>query len=154
MVEDKIAHLLASNPTLQKLKNGASITHEEIESLAKTLHNEDPYITIDLLRRVYMNKKAPFLKFIKHILGIEELKNFPDTVSESFAQFIQIHPTLTTTQLKFLDLLKNYIIDNGDISKKDLIQAPFTVIHPSGIRGVFTPSEIDEILHITQELVA
>lgn len=154
MVEEKIAQLLDSNPTLQKLKNGASITHEEIESLAKTLHNEDPYITIDLLRRVYMNKKAPFLKFIKHILGIEELKNFPDTVSESFAQFIQIHPTLTTTQLKFLDLLKNYIIDNGDITKKDLIQAPFTVIHPSGIRGVFTPSEIDEILHITQELVA
>lgn len=154
MVEEKIAQLLASNPTLQKVKNGASITPDEIESLAKTLHNEDPYITIDLLRRVYMNKKAPFLKFIKHILGIEELKNFPDTVSESFAKFIQIHPTLTTTQLKFLDLLKNYIIDNGDITKKDLIQAPFTVIHPSGIRGVFTPSEIEEILYITQELVA
>lgn len=154
MLEEKIAQLLASNPTLQKLKNGTSITHDEIESLAKTLHDEDPYITIDLLRRVYMNKKAPFLKFIKHILGIEELKNFPDTVSESFAQFIQFHPTLTTTQLNFLDLLKNYIIDNGDITKKDLIQAPFTVIHPSGIRGVFTPSEIEEILHITQELVA
>lgn len=154
MVENKIAELLDKNPILQKLKNGVTITHEEIESLAKTLHNEDPYITIDLLRRVYMNKKAPFLKFIKHILGIEELKNFPDTVSESFAKFIQIHPTLTTTQLKFLDLLKNYIIDNGDITKKDLIQAPFTVIHPSGIRGVFNPSEIEEILNITQELVA
>ena len=138
----------------QKLKNAQAITHDEIETLAQTLHDEDPYITIDLLRRVYMNKKAPFLKFIKHILGVEELKNFPDTVSESFDKFIQMHPTLTTTQLKFLELLKNYIIDNGDITKKDLIQAPFTVIHPSGIRGVFTPIEIEEILQITQELVA
>ncbi|MDD5201667.1 MAG: DEAD/DEAH box helicase family protein [Sulfurimonas sp.] len=154
MVENKIAELLDKNPILQKLKNGQNIVHEETEALAKTLHDEDPYITIDLLRRVYMNKKAPFLKFIKHILGVEELKNFPDTVSVSFDKFIQIHPTLTTTQLKFLELLKNYIIDNGDITKKDLIQAPFTVIHPSGIRGVFTPIEIEEILQITQELVA
>lgn len=154
MVENKIAELLDKNPMLQKLKNGDSTTHEEIESLAQTLHDENPHITIGLLRRVYMNKKAPFLKFIKHILGVEELKNFPDTVSESFDKFIQMHPILTTTQLKFLELLKNYIIDNGDITKKDLIQAPFTVIHPSGIRGVFTPAEIEEILNITQELVA
>lgn len=154
MVENKIAELLDKNQILQKLKNGQNIFQEEIEALAKMLHDEDPYITIDLLRRVYMNKKAPFLKFIKHILGVEELKNFPDTVSESFDKFIQIHSTLTTTQLKFLELLKNYIIDNGQITKKDLIQAPFTVIHPSGIRGVFNPTEIEEIIQITRELAA
>jgi type I restriction enzyme R subunit len=154
MVEEKIHELLKENPILQKLKNGESITHEEIKSLADTLHKEDPYITMDLLRRVYMNKKAPFLKFIKHILGIEELQNFPDKVSESFDKFIQMHPTLTSIQLKFLELLKTFIIDNGNIEKKDLISAPFTVIHPSGIRGVFKPNEIEEILHITQELVA
>lgn len=154
MVESKITDLLNENPILQKLKDGQSISQVEIEKLAQTLHAEDPYITIDLLRRVYMNKKAPFVKFIKHILGVEELKNFPDTVSESFTKFIQVHPTLTTIQLKFLELLKNYIIDNGQITKKDLIQAPFTVIHPSGIRGVFTPIEIEEIIQITQELAA
>jgi len=154
MVEAKIFELLEQNPILQKLQNGETITHNEIEELADTLHKEDPYITMDLLRRVYMNKKAPFLKFIKHILGIEELQNFPDTVSASFEKFIQMHPTLTSIQLKFLDLLKTYIIDNGGITKKDLISAPFTVIHPSGIRGVFKPNEIKEIINITQELVA
>lgn len=154
MVEDKIDELLSKNKILQKLKDGKTISNDEIEELASTLHKEDPHITLDLLRRVYMNKKAPFLKFIKHILGLEELKNFPDTVSESFIKFIQLHPTLTTTQLEFLELLKSFIIDHGDISKRDLISAPFTVLHPSGIRGVFNPTEIEEILNITQELVA
>jgi len=154
MVEEKVKELLSKNTSLQKLKDGLSLSEDEIESLAKTLHDEDPYITLDLLRRVYMNKKAPFLKFIKHILGLEELKNFPDTVSESFEKFIKEHPTLTTIQLKFLDLLKGYIIDHESISKKDLISAPFTVIHPAGIRGVFELNEIEEILNITQGLVA
>ena len=154
MVEEKVNDLLKENPILQKLKNGNNITHQEIEELAETLHKEDPFITIDLLRRVYMNKKAPFLKFIKHILGIETLQNFPDTVSQSFEKFIQMHTNLTQTQLKFLELLQNYIIDKGNITKKDLISAPFTVIHPNGIRGIFTPIEIKEIIKITEELVA
>ncbi len=154
MVEEKVNELLNDNPILQKLKNGENITPQEIEALADTLHQEDPFITIDLLRRVYMNKKAPFLKFIKHILGIETLQNFPDTVSQSFEKFIQVHSNLTQTQLKFLELLQNYLIDKGDITKKDLISAPFTVIHPNGIRGVFTPAEINEIIEITERLAA
>lgn len=154
MVEEKVNDLLKDNPILKKLKNGHSITPQEVEELTDTLHKEDPFITIDLLRRVYMNKKAPFLKFIKHILGIETLQNFPDTVSQSFEKFIQMHTSLTQTQLKFLELLQHYLIDKGDITKKDLISAPFTIIHPNGIRGVFTPTEINEIIKITERLAA
>jgi len=40
------------------------------------------------------------------------------------------------------------------VEKKDLINAPFTIIHPQGIRGVFSPAEIDEILQFTENLVA
>jgi type I restriction enzyme R subunit len=40
------------------------------------------------------------------------------------------------------------------VEKRDLINAPFTVIHPQGIRGVFNPAEIDEILALTQRLAA
>lgn len=154
IVEEKINQLFASNPILQRLKNGEPIKPEQVKLLAQTLHDEDLHITIDLLRRVYMNKKVPFLKFIKHISGVEELNNFPDTISESFDKFIRMNPTFTITQLKFLELLKNYIIDNGDIAKKNLLHTPFTIIHPSGVRGVFSSSEIDEILQITQELAA
>jgi type I restriction enzyme R subunit len=34
--------------------------------------------------------------------------------------------------------------------KKNLINTPFTVIHPQGIRGVFSPAEINEILQLTE----
>jgi type I restriction enzyme, R subunit len=154
MVEALIAELTEHNPVLMKIKNGETVTSEEAEALAELLHSEHPHITEDLLRQVYQNRKARFIQFIRHILGIEVLKSFPETVSETFDRFIQQHSNLSSRQLEFLNLLKGFIIDREKVEKKDLINAPFTVIHPQGIRGVFSSAEITEILQLTERLAA
>lgn len=154
MVEVLITELTEHNPVLVKIKNGEEVTPEEANALAELLHAKHPHITEDLLRQVYKNRKAHFIQFIRHILGIEILKSFPDTVSEAFDQFIQQHSNLSSRQLEFLNLLKNFIVEREKVEKKDLINAPFTVIHPQGIRGVFSPTEITEILQLTERLAA
>jgi type I restriction enzyme R subunit len=154
LVEQKINELLSGNPVLQKLKEGMDISEQEAEQLAEELHNEHPHITIDLLRRVYNHRKAVFIQFIKHILGIEVLETFPETVSKAFDEFITTHSYLSSRQLQFLDLLKEFILEKGEITKRNLIESPFTLLHPEGIRGVFNPKEIDEIVGLTQKLVA
>ncbi|WP_346294063.1 DEAD/DEAH box helicase family protein [Sphaerothrix gracilis] len=154
MVEAVIAELTESNPVLMKLKNGEAIAPEEADALATLLHAEHPHITEDLLRQVYQNRKARFIQFIRHILGLETLRSFPESVSEAFDQFIQQHSSLSSRQLEFLNLLKTFIIERERVEKKDLISTPFTVIHPQGIRGVFSPAEITEILQLTDRLAA
>ena len=154
MVEALIVELTEYNPILSKIKNGENITPNEANDLAELLHAEHPHITEDLLRQVYKNRKARFIQFIRHILGIEILKSFPETVTDAFEQFIQQHTNLSTRQLDFLNLLKNFVIEREKVEKKDLISAPFTVIHPQGIRGVFAPAEINEILALTEKLAA
>lgn len=154
MVESLIAELTAHNPVLQKIRNGEAVSSEEAAELAELLHEEHPHITEDLLRQVYKNRKARFIQFIRHILGIEVLKSFPDEVSATFDRFIRAHTTLSSRQMEFLNLLKGFIIEREKVEKKDLINAPFTVIHPQGIRGVFSPVEINEILQLTERLAA
>jgi len=154
MVEALITELTEHNPVLLKIKNGGHVTPAEADELAELLHAEHPHITEDLLRQVYKNRKADFIQFIRHILGIEILKSFPETVSEAFEQFLQAHSSLTSRQLEFLNLLKIFIIEREKVEKKDLIHSPFTVIHPQGIRGVFSPVEINEILQLTERLAA
>lgn len=154
MVEELITELTHNNPILQKIKEGADISDFEAELLAKLLNEQHPHITEDLLRNAYKNRKARFIQFIRHILGIEILISFPDTVSKTFNQFIAEHTYLNSRQLEFLHLLKNFIIEREKVEKRDLIQAPFTVIHPHGIRGVFSPSEINDILKLTEKLAA
>lgn len=154
LVEQKINEMVSANPILQKLKHGLEITASETEQLAEELHNEHPHITVELLRRVYNHKKAQFLQFIKHILGLVILESFPETVIKEFDDFITNHSYLSSRQLQFLELLRGYILEKGNITKKNLIESPFTMIHPEGIRGVFSPSEIEEIINFTQKLVA
>lgn len=154
MVEALIVELTEYNPILTKIKNGQEISLAEADELARLLHAEHPHITEDLLRQVYKNRKARFIQFIRHIFGIELLKSFPQTVAEAFDQFIMQHNNLSTRQLDFLNLLKNFIVEREKVEKRDLINAPFTVIHPQGIRGVFAPAEINEILALTEKLAA
>jgi len=154
MAEALISNLVEENHILQKIRDGHEVTPEEAKALADLLHAEHPHVTEDLLRQAYKNRKAHFIQFIRHILGIETLKSFPETVSEAFDRFIKDHSNLTTRQLDFLGLLKNFIIDRETVERKDLIKSPFTVIHPQGIRGVFSPAEVEDILQLTEELAA
>lgn len=154
LVEKKINELVSSSPILQKLKQGQEITTDEAEQLAEELHNEHPHITIDLLRKVYNHRKAALVQFIKHILGIEQLETFAETVTKAFDDFIAKHSYLTSRQLQFLDLLKNFVLEKGEVSKRNLIESPFTMLHPEGIRGIFNQKEIDEILSLTEQVLA
>lgn len=154
LVEQKIQELTNSNPLLQKVKHGESLTDAEAEQLAEQLHDEHPHITLDLLRRIYDNRKAQLTQFIKHILGLEVLRTYTETVGSSFDAFIAEHSYLSSRQLQFLELLRSFMIEKGELQKRDLIHSPFTMIHPEGIRGVFSPKEIDEIVEFTLQLVA
>ncbi len=154
LLEQKINELVLANPILQKLKEGQEISDAEAGQLSEELHDEHPHITIDLLRRVYNHRKAMFVQFIKHILGIELLQSFPETVSKGFDEFIAGHSYLTSRQLQFLDLLRTFIIEKGELTRKNLIESPFTLLHPEGIRGIFNPNEIDKILKLTEKLIA
>lgn len=154
MIEKFILELTASNPILQKIKAGEAITEAEAEELAILLYDAHPHITEDLLKNVYKNRKAKFIQFIKHILGLEILESFSDTVSKSFEQFIQNHTNLSSRQLDFLNLLKEFILQKETVHKRDLIESPFTILHPQGIRGLFSKSEINEIIELTERLAA
>lgn len=154
VVEALVLDLTRNNPILQKIKSGADISAAEAEELADLLYKTHPHITENLLRIVYRNRKARFIQFIRHIFGIEVLASFPETVTNAFDQFIAEHTNLNSRQLEFLRLLRDFIIEREKVEKRDLIQSPFTIIHPQGIRGVFRPAEIDEILQLTEQLAA
>lgn len=154
MVEQMVHDLASTNLLLQRLKNGEELTEAEVQNLANLMSEKDPFVTEGLMQKVYDNSHAKFIDFIEHILGIKEIQAFEVVVGEQFDAFINVHNNLTAMQLQFIALLRRFISDKGSVEKKDLIRAPFTQVHPSGIIGIFTPKEINEIIDLTNKIVA
>ncbi len=154
LVEEKIKELLLFSPVLQKIKEGQEITEEEANKLAEELHDEHPHITLELLQKVYDNRKAKLIQFIKHVLGIEVLTTFAEQISAAFDEFIAAHSYMSSRQLDFLNLLRSFLLEKGQAERRDLINAPFTRIHPDGVMGVFSQKEIEEIINFIEHIAA
>jgi len=151
-VEALVKKLEEENETLQKIKSGDSISQEEVEELAETLAEYEPYPTEENLQKAYDARQVRFLDLIKYIMGIGGLVTFPEKVSEAFAEFIADHNTLTAKQIQFLHTLQMFIIENGSLTKKDLVREPFTKIHENGFLGVFDKYMQTEILNFTNQI--
>ncbi len=151
-VEALVKKLEEDNETLRKIKNGDSITSEEVDELAQTLAEYEPYPTEENLQKAYDARKVRFLDLIKYIMGIGGLVTFPEKVSEAFAEFIADHNTFTAKQIQFLQTLQTFIIENGALTKKDLVQEPFTKIHENGFLGLFDKRMQLEILNFTNQI--
>ena len=152
-VEELVKKLEQENKVLQKIKQGEDITQEEVEDLANTLNEFEPFPTEENLQKAYNARKVKFLDLIKYIMGVGGLVTFPEKVSEAFAEFIAEHNTLASNQIQFLIVLRDFIINNGELTKKDLVGEPFTKIHQRGFLGLFTPQLQREILTFTDRIL-
>jgi type I restriction enzyme R subunit len=153
-VEQFIRELEANNPVIQKLKAGSEISPSEVKELAKLLESHRVPVTEELLRKVYDHKTASFVQFIQHILGLKKLESWAETVEAKFDEFLARHNTFGHLQIQFLQTLKTFILQNRKVERQNLVDRPFTQIHPNGIRGVFKPAEIDEVVDFIEQLVA
>jgi type I restriction enzyme R subunit len=152
-VEALIKQLEEDNDILRKIKKGEEITQEEIEELADTLAKYEPYPTEENLQKAYDARKVRFLDLIKYIMGISGLVTFSEKVFESFSEFIAEHNTLTAKQIQFLQTLQTFIIENGELTKKDLVREPFTKLHAKGFLGLFPQVMQQEILQLTNRIL-
>ena len=87
---------------------------------------------------------------------MEELnEQYNHFMQSTFIVFVdEVQTKVLNNEKGVMAKLKNFITEREKVEKKDLINSPFTVIHPQGIRGVFSKTEIDEILQLTERLAA
>lgn len=152
-VEALVKKLEEENEVLQKIRNGEELEKDDVEELVDTLAEYDPYPTEETLQKAYDARRVQFLDLIRHIMGLGGLVTFSEKVSEAFAEFIAEHNTMNAKQIQFVHTLQTFIIENGSLSKRDLVREPFTIIHNRGILGLFKTHEQEEILQFTAKLL-
>ena len=153
-VEDTVRRLLAENPVLQRLQAGEPVTDADVAQLAELLRRQDPEIDEEKLKKVYDVRTASFVTLIRHVLGVEPLERWSTRVTRRFEEFIAEHTTYTALQIHFLQTLRTFVLQRGKVERGDLVESPFTQLHPQCIRGVFPPKEIETLLGFTGGLAA
>jgi len=141
----EVLELFATNPTLQKIRNGQAVSRADLNALTSLVLTQNPDVDLNILKEFY-EAALPLDHIIRSIVGMNQ-----EAVRDRFAEFVHHHPKLSAKQILFLNLLQNHIAKYSAIELDRLYEAPFTTVHSEGLDGVFTDEEqIDELLTIIQ----
>jgi type I restriction enzyme R subunit len=134
----------AKNVVLQRIRDGKSVREEELEELVKLVLQVDDKANVKHLAGRDPETRRSLLTVFRGLVGLD-----PAAVERAFTDFVHKHPRLTSQQLRFLQVLQNYIAQNGGIEIDRLYEPPFTTIHAESVDGLFTdPRDVDQLLAI------
>ncbi|MDV7212312.1 type I restriction endonuclease subunit R [Azotobacter beijerinckii] len=141
--KDILDGMLAANPTLQKIHKGEPIAEPELKTLTSTILTSHPGVSLEVLNEFYGRTADQLHLTVREIIGLD-----PKAIEAHFQAFLHAHPSLTAQQVRFMNLLKNYIAQHGSIVVEKLYEPPFDSISHEGIDGVFTPADVTELVAV------
>jgi type I restriction enzyme R subunit len=130
--------------TIHKLRNNIQITKNELDALEQMLFAQGELGTKEEFINAY--GEQPLGKFIRNILGLEV------EVAKSAFSKILVNQTLNAQQIRFVDMIINFLTVKGIIEPSMLFDAPFTDIDTSGIMGVFDTEISQKIIELIEEI--
>ncbi|MCK0536687.1 DEAD/DEAH box helicase family protein [Alcanivorax sp. CY1518] len=147
-LKDILDAMVAGNPTLQKIHQGQPIAESELKTLTSTILTSHPGVSLEVLNEFYGRTADQLHLTVREIIGLD-----PEAVEEHFKQFLHQHPNLTAQQVRFMNLLKNYIAQYGSIAVDKLYEPPFDSISHEGIDGVFTPDDVGDLIAVLKPFI-
>ncbi|MCT7554080.1 type I restriction endonuclease subunit R [Aliarcobacter butzleri] len=138
-----IQSLINKSATLQKLFIGAPLDNEDLENLKNDMLSLG--LSEEQLCIVFDCKSNDIVQILKNIINKKEYK-LPFLLDK----FIETH-TLNSNQIEFIKAIKHYVIEKHNITRRDLMENPFTKYHKMGILGMFQGSLMNELVEIIDD---
>ncbi len=142
-LKEILDQMITANPTLQKFSKGEAIAESELKTLTSTILTSHPGVSLKVLNEFYGRTADQLHLTVREIIGLD-----PQAIEDHFKDFLHAHPSLTAQQVRFMNLLKNYIAQHGSIVVEKLYDAPFTAVSHEGIDGVFTPDDVGDLIAV------
>lgn len=150
---EALVHRLANQlPELAKLKQGDSLTDDELERISQTLNQSDLFLTEETLRKAFEAPAASLADCLCHILREDaRLPNREDRVNDAFETFIAAHGYLRANQLSFLRAVKAAVLRHGHITRSSLSEPPLSRV--GRVEALFPLQDIEELIDLANQLL-
>jgi type I restriction enzyme R subunit len=130
--------------TIHKLSTNQIITKTELKELDRMLFEQGENGTHEQFIKAY--GEMPLGKFIRTIVGLEQ-----EAVNKAFSSFIN-NPSLNSAQIRFVNLIIQYLSTNGIVEVEKLFEPPFTEISNQGLLGVFNQVQAAEVVELINKV--
>lgn len=132
-----------SHLALQRLRRNQPLTSADMVELERMLVESGG--TQEVIDRAKSLSNGLGL-FIRSLVGLDH-----ETAKQAFSQFI-VGTTVTANQIEFINLVVDYLTENGVMETDRLYESPFTDINPQGPEGVFQLAQVDSIVSVLTEI--
>jgi type I restriction enzyme R subunit len=151
-VEALVLRLAEQLPELAKLKNGETLSQDELERISATLNQADLFVTEETLRKAFEAPAASLTDFLRHLLCEgAHLPNREERINAAFDAFISKHGYLRANQLNFLRAVKAAVLRHGRITLAALNEPPLSRV--GRVETLFPAQDINELIALTNQLL-
>ena len=130
-----------SHLSLQRLRRNQPLTPSDLVELERML--VDAGGSQEVIQQATEQSHGLGI-FIRSLVGLDR-----ETASQAFSQFV-VGTTATASQLEFVDLIVQYLTENGVMDAARLYESPFTDISQQGPEALFLPSRVTEMIQVLE----
>ena len=159
-VEQRILTIADTHPALVAIREGRQPTADQLVDLERLLHNElaggDIQLSDKAARQAYgvkLDNRLGFLGFVRHVLDLDAVPDYEAVVANGFQDHITRH-NYTGDQIRFLRAVQDVFLAKRRLVEADLYEAPLTNFGRNAVDRFFTPSEIKDLVALTEQLAA
>ncbi len=131
---------------IHRLRMNEPLTPTDLAELERMLVAAGVGTPDDLARAKETSKGLGL--FIRSLVGLDR-----EAAKRAFAAFFDGRPT-TANQIEFVNVIINHLTQHGVMEPGLLWESPFTDLHSHGPDGVFTPTQVEQLVATLREVEA
>ena len=129
--------------SLQRLRRNQPLTSSDLTELEHMLIEAGG--STELIKRATEQSHGLGI-FIRSLVGLDR-----ETATQAFSEFIS-GSTATPNQIEFVNLVVQYLTENGVMEPGRLYESPFIDINPQGPEGVFSTAKVDQMVQVLLDI--
>jgi type I restriction enzyme R subunit len=129
---------------IEKLHRNRPITDTDLSELWRILTETGVGTDSNLERAV--EEAGSFGVFIRGLVGLDR-----SAAKEAFAEFLDAQ-RYTANQIEFVNLVIDYLTENGLIEARRFYESPFTDLSPTGPDALFESADVDRLLAVVADI--